>query len=455
MTIIPIKPTQNPVLRPFWRKRARNRVLYGGRSSSKSWDAAIEAVKLADYTKKRILCTRQFQNKIEESVYTLIKKQIDRFNLSTHFRVLNNKVIGTQWGSEFMFYGLWRHIDEIKSLEDIDILWIEEAHNLTEAQWEILEPTIRKEGSEVWIIFNPRYINDFVYQKFVVNPPPDTVVRMINFDENPYLSDTIMKVIENKKEADRDAFEHIYLGVPLNDDDAVIIRRSWIEAAVDAHLKIDGLGGGQAVGYDVADSGDDLNATVSMDGSICNDTEQWKAKADELNKSTKRVMLTANKLNASIIYDSIGVGAHTGSTLNDLGFVDHAKFNAGAKVVKPKLKYNGVLNSDFFSNLKAQAWWILADRFRNTYNAIHKGEQFKPDDLISISSDCSNLQQLMVELSTPRKDFDKAGRVKVESKADLKARDVKSPNLADAFIMAANKGLVSRSTVNAINVSGF
>ncbi|EPO2685815.1 phage terminase large subunit, partial [Shigella flexneri] len=77
-------------------------------------------------------------------------------------------------GSEFVFYGLWRNIEEIKSLEGIDVLWLEEAHALTEYQWKILEPTIRKEGSECWFIFNPGLVTDFVWRNFVVDPPEGT-----------------------------------------------------------------------------------------------------------------------------------------------------------------------------------------------------------------------------------------------------------------------------------------
>jgi phage terminase large subunit len=154
MQSLTARPTLNPVLRSFWREPARNRVLYGGRASSKSWDAAGFATFLASNYKIRVLCVRQFQNKIDESVYTLLKHQIERFGLSDQFRILDNKIIGRETASEFLFYGLWRSIDEIKSLEGIDILWIEEGHNLTEEQWKVLEATIRKEDSQVWIIFN-------------------------------------------------------------------------------------------------------------------------------------------------------------------------------------------------------------------------------------------------------------------------------------------------------------
>lgn len=434
----------NPNLKEFWRVKARNRVLHGGRSSSKSWDAAAMAVILGQNYKIRFLCTRQFQNKIEESVYSLLKSQIDRLGL-TGYKILKNKIIHTITGSEFLFYGLWRHIDEIKSLEGIDICWIEEAHNLSSAQWEILEPTIRKQGSQFWIIFNPKFATDFVWQRFVVKPPPKTIVRQINYPENPFLSDTILDVIEAKKAEDFDDYEHIYLGVPRNDDEGCIIRMSWLMAAVDADktLGVD-FTGPKNTGFDVADGGADLCATVGFNGSRVEYVEEWKAREDELDKSTYRALANARKIdqNCSVIYDSIGVGAGTGAFLNGVGFKDHMKFNAGGKVVNPKQLYCDIKNADFFSNIKAQAWWLVADRLKNTYNAVHNGHTFAPDEMICISSECAMLDKMLTELACVKRDYDNQGRVKVESKKDLDKRDIPSPNLADAFILGAIKGLV-------------
>ena len=105
-------------------------------------------------------------------------------------------------------------------------------------------------------------------------------------------------------------------------------------------------------------------------------------------------------------------------------------------------------NAEFFSNLKAQAWWQVADRARNTYNALNNGHSFDSDEMLSISSSVKYLERLKTELSTPKRDFDKAGRVKVESKEDLAKREIDSPNLADAFIMGASISLVNASLGN-------
>jgi phage terminase large subunit len=434
----------NPALNDFWDAPARNRVLYGGRASSKSWDAAAYAIFLAQLCEIKVLCVRQFQNKISESVYTLLKIQIERYGLKNRFKITENRILCIDTGSEFVFYGLWRHIDEIKSIEKIDILWSEESHLLSRDQWAVLEPTIRKEGSECWFIFNPRLSTDFVYKRFVTNPPPNTIVRKINYTENPFLSDTMLNIINAAKAEDEEEYMHIYEGVPRTDDNNSIIKRSHLMAAIDAHkaLGID-PSGARKLGFDVADDGEDLCAMVEAYGSLAVWSDMWKAKEDELLKSVTRVWTAARDRSASITYDSIGVGATSGAKINELNIehkakIRHTKYFAGGSPSRPNSYYAGtkVENRDFFANIKAQSWWIVADRLRNTYNAVKNGQQFKDDEMIFIDSSMPNLDKLIDELSTPKKDFDNAGRVKVESKGDLKKRNVSSPNLADAFIMA-------------------
>lgn len=437
----------NPNLVDFWFKdgvpaeqnfiRCRHRVLYGGRASSKSYEFAGMASNIAQQYKTRFLCVRRYQNKIKESVYTLIKDQIDRFDMPG-FNVMATTIEHDN-GSEFVFYGIERNTDEIKSFEGADILWIEEAHNLTQDQWQILKPTIRKEGSEIWISFNPKLITDFVYQRFIVNPPADTRVRLVNYLENPFLSDTALRDIEDLKAEDHEEYEHIYLGVPRSDDNMAVIKRPWLEAAIDAHEKLGmDLSGAQTVGYDVADSGDDKNAISEFDGAVCHHVEEWKAPEDELSQSARRAWSRVQK-HGRMVYDSIGVGAHVGSTLKSNGIVGgYYKFNAGGAVVNPDKDYAPkIKNKEKFENLKAQAWQDVADRLRNTFNAVNKGIVYPASDLISISGDIDKLERLKTELSTPRKRYSKRGLDMVETKDELAKRGVSSPNLADAFIMGA------------------
>jgi len=440
----------NPALQGFWFDgdpapenfiKVRNRVLYGGRASSKSWEFSGMAQSIGAQYRTRFLCVRRFQNKIKESVYTLIKAQIDNFG-TPGYEALASEIHHAN-GTSFTFYGIEKHTDEIKSFEGADILWIEEAHNLTKDQWDILEPTMRKQGSEIWVSFNPKLMTDFIYQRFIIDPPPSTRSRLINYTENEFLSETMLAVISAKREEDEEEYQHIYLGVPLTDDESAAIKRSWLEAAIDADIKLGvDLSGARCVGYDVADSGDDKNATAMFDGAICEDIDEWKAPEDELTKSTKRAW--AQVRNGKMLYDSIGVGAHVGSTLKemDIQFGYH-KFNAGGAIINPEKEYApGITNKDKYENLKAQAWQEVADRLRNTYNAVNKGMVYPSSELMALRSDLPFLQRLMTELASPRKSYSKKGLDMVESKVDLSKRGVKSPNLADAFVMGACPHLI-------------
>lgn len=435
----------NPNLRGFFEARGiRNYVLYGGRASSKTYHTAAFCVYLAANYRAKFLCVRQYQNRIADSVKTVIEECIYRLGIESEFRITDNEITHKRTGSTFAFLGIQRNLKEIKGIAGIDILWIEEAEDLTEEQWRILEPTIRAEGSKIFIVFNPRFSSDFVYKRFVVNPPPDTLARRINYDENPFLSQTMIDIIKAAEAEDYDEYEHIYLGVPRNDDESVIIKRSWVEAAIDAH-KVLGFepSGAKRIGFDVADSGNDLCANVFAHGSVVSWAHEWKGEEDELLKSCMKTYEQARQREAEIIYDSIGVGASAGAKFAELNSahpklrkIIYSKFNAGGGVFNPDGSYQpGIKNKDMFSNIKSQAWWLVADRFRNTYNAVRKGETFRDDELISIASDCPHLDKLIDELSTPKRDYDANGRVKVESKKDMAKREVASPNLADAFIM--------------------
>lgn len=441
----------NPALKPFWQTKSDLKILKGGRASSKTWDTAGFAIFLASNYSLKFLCMRQFQNRIEDSVYAVLKIQIERFGLSDEFTVQKSIIIHKTTGSSFHFYGIHRHISEIKGFEGADIGWIEEGEGLTAEQWTVIEPTLRKEGAEGWILYNPYLVSDFV-EKFKHDPDNGVIVRHINYDENPFLSQTMLRKINRMKETDYDEYVHIYLGVPKTDDDSVVIKRSWIEASIDAHIKL-GIEetGSKRIGFDVADSGADKNSQVYAHGIIALWSENWKGKEDELHKSCNRVYNKAISLGASVDYDSIGVGAGVGPKFQELnesrlnqsisGSVRYNKFVAGAKVVNPDGNYidtddEQIKNKDFFKNLKSQAWWLVADRFRNTYDAVINGIEFEEENLISISSDMPNLADLVTQLSTPRREFDLSGKVVVESKEKLSKRGVDSPNDADAFIMA-------------------
>lgn len=377
-------------------------------------------------------------------MYTVVKEKIEQAGWEDEFDIGVSSIKHKVTGSEFLFYGIARNLTDIKGTEGVDICWIEEGEGLTPQQWEVIDPTIRKEGSEIWLLWNPRYATDFVQSELPRLLGDSCVIRHINYTENPFLSDTARAKAERLNLADPEKYKHIYLGEPLTDQDSVIIKRSWLDACIDAHEKIPGmLDGISTVGYDVADSGDDKNATTHAKGSVILNTDEWQGLEDKLQESTSLSWNLARATGSRLVYDSIGVGAGVGSKASELNTangckVEHLAFNAGGKVVNPDLYYDvdaKIKNKDHFANVKAQAWWLFADRVRKTYEAVVLGKQYPIDELISFSSKCKNLEALLIELSTPRKAFDGNGRVKVESKEDMKKRGIKSPNLADSAIM--------------------
>lgn len=202
---------------------ARYKVMYGGRGGGKSWSIARVLVLLATMSKLRILCAREFQNSIADSVHRLLSDQIYSLGLIGKFEITKTS-IRAENGSEFLFKGLRHNAAEIKSTEGIDVCWVEEAQRVSADSWELLLPTIRKESSEIWISFNPYGAEDPTYKRFVQSPPPNSWVRRINYDENPHFPDVLRQEMEHSRATDPDGYAHIWLGEPNAVSDAQVLR---------------------------------------------------------------------------------------------------------------------------------------------------------------------------------------------------------------------------------------
>lgn len=165
---------------------ARYKVAHGGRGSAKSWTVARMLVLKAFAAPLRILCARETQKSIQESVHRLIKDQIGLLGLEEAFEVQETRILGRN-GSEINFIGIRQQgIANVKSLEGTDVCWVEEAQVVTKRSWDFLTPTIRKPGSQIWITFNPELDTDETYTRFVVNPPEGALVIECNWQDNPW-----------------------------------------------------------------------------------------------------------------------------------------------------------------------------------------------------------------------------------------------------------------------------
>ena len=175
---------------------SRYQVYYGGRGGGKSWQIARGLILRAFLNKSLILCTREIQNSINDSVLRLLSNQIELMGLSYFFEIQKTTIRGRN-GSEFIFKGLnGLTIDSIKSLEGVDYCWVEEAHSVSEHSWSILIPTIRKETngvqSQIIASFNPDMADDPVFTRFVLNGPPSTYICKINYTDNEHCPQTII-----------------------------------------------------------------------------------------------------------------------------------------------------------------------------------------------------------------------------------------------------------------------
>jgi phage terminase large subunit len=189
----------------------RYRVGYGGRGSAKSWDFARALLIHGTQRSLRILCGREFQSSIKDSVHRLLVDQIHLLELRDFYDVWKKTIIGAN-GTEFLFKGLRRDIQEVKSTEGIDICWLEEAQAISDQSWETIIPTVRKEGSEIWATFNPLHESDATYQRMVVHPPARSIVRKHNYRDNPWLPAVLLEEAEQLKLRDPDAYEHVWNG---------------------------------------------------------------------------------------------------------------------------------------------------------------------------------------------------------------------------------------------------
>ena len=189
----------------------RYKILYGGRGSGKSWGVARVLLAIGRRKKVRVLCAREFQNSISDSVHALLADQIKSLGLEDFYEVQNTAIYGKN-GTEFLFAGLKHNITKIKSFEGVDICWVEEAQTTSKSSWDVLIPTIRKENSEIWITFNPELDTDETYKRFVVVPPSNAKVVKVNYSDNPWFPSVLRDEMEDLKARDMDAYLNVWEG---------------------------------------------------------------------------------------------------------------------------------------------------------------------------------------------------------------------------------------------------
>jgi phage terminase large subunit len=172
------------------KERARYKVVCGGRGKGASWSFARSILVRGVQAPTRVLGAREIQKTIDDSVHQLFADQIAQLNLGGHYQVLSNEIRGPR-GTSIGYAGLRHNAQELKSWEGADIAWVAEATNCSKWSWNILTPTIRKDGSEIWCEFNPELDSDETWQRFVVNPPEGAIVKRLTWRDNPFFNDVL------------------------------------------------------------------------------------------------------------------------------------------------------------------------------------------------------------------------------------------------------------------------
>lgn len=389
-----------PLFDSWW----RHAVIEGGRYSLKSHTVARFLLLIARQKRARIACLRQFQKNITDSSYQLLIDLIQQYGFS-EFIWTNDTITNTNTGSTFIFKGLDRNVETtIKSLEGIDIAWIDEAQTITLKSIRILNPTIRKRGSKIIWTLNRLTNLDPVISYFITTPPRKDVWHLeVDYRialKNGWLSDEILYEIEQCRIHHPEDYAHDYLGKALAISDKNIIQTAQVVEAMGREVDDEGA---IEVGVDVARLGGDRTVFVKRKGL------KEIARASYTKKRTTEVCdLLVNFVGADkdvlIKIDDTGVGGGVTDEMIARGY-NVIPINFGAKASNP----------DKYPNLISEAWFYLQSIIDN----------------ISITND----KDLLVELSNREWKMDSKGRRGVESKDDYKKRGFRSPDLADATIL--------------------
>ncbi len=222
-----------PLFQPY-----RYKALYGGRGSGKSHSIASALVSLGFHKSLRILCAREIQRSIGASVKQLLDDKIESAGLREHYITTDRNITGKN-GTQFLFAGLRTNPDSIKSMEGIDIAWVEEANTVSQRSLDLLVPTIRKPDSELWFSWNRRHTNDPVDNMFLGGePPPNSILVEANWRDNPWFPDVLNEEMLWDKRRDKDKWLHVWEGHPIKRSEARVFR-NWEVDDLDDRLAQD------------------------------------------------------------------------------------------------------------------------------------------------------------------------------------------------------------------------
>lgn len=433
-----------PLLAP-----CRYKFISGGRASGKTTFAAAYFVAKALTKRARLLCGREIQKSIKHSNYQSIKKAARSLGVEHLFKFTLDRIICTQTGSEILFQGLWANTDQILSMEDIKYVWLEQAESISEESLELLTPTIRTPGSEILATYNPRYPSDAI-ERLADRVRGHSCEVTINYDDNPHFPAEMeieRHICETKAP---DSYGHIWKGLHRQSNvERTVLPYNLLLRAVGAADKLRYLGTSYGyAGVDVADGGADKPSLAVRYGSTVVLCKELNDKNGNEIANTVLTELGRYRI-ARCHYDVTGVGAsmkaefyRRNKKYGGLPFTPDP-FLFGGKIQGETTTYlYPFSNKDYFSRANAQGYWNLRLRLDNTIRMLD-GQTKGVDLNYCLFLPKNTPDKILRELSQVVYDFDGSDKLRINKQPKQEGTNIKmkSPNLADAIMMAFSRDI--------------
>lgn len=404
--------------KPLLNSQYRNKLYYGGRAGGKSFAFADCLLLLGRSDKLFVACVREVQNSIKDSVYKLLKDRAEHYEFDD-YRFYEDRIENVITGTRFVFKGLKdQNKQNIKSLEGVDICWIEEGQSISKDSWDVLNPTIRKKGSQIWVSMNREEENDPIWKAVASNPDEKTYICKVNYYDNPYCPDEMKYLAEKCKQDNYDDYEHIWLGAPVAQGNTKLISAKDVRKAIE--LKMLKSDSPLVIGVDVARFGDDKTVFCYRRGRLVVKLEARSGLSTV--EVANYLMAEIRDLHPARIFIDVGAnGAGVYDILVDRGMGEIVEgVNFGGKAIY----------DDRYFNKRAEMWGEANEWLRQELPV-----QIPNDD------------ELLDDLCSVNKKYDSKGRLQLESKEEVKKRIGRSPDRADAFVLTFAEPVIDNGKV--------
>ena len=429
---------------------SRYKVAYGGRGSAKTRTFGALLVIRCKEQKTRVACVREVQKSITESAKKVIEFWIHEMGYDDFFDI-KSYTIDARNGSHIFFSGASSSTEEqIKGWEDVDLVWFEEAHRMSVSTREILFPTIRKPGSELWFSFNPKFRHDPVFRDFVLTKRRNAIVRKVNYNENPWFPEELEEERLLCLENEPGRYEHIWLGQTDDEgEERLVLPYPLVEDCVAAYEKAPkDIDVRKDAGLDPSDTGSDKSALVIRRGPFVEDVYAWAEAVDDATRKSN-LICKDNSIN-KLFYDATGIGNGVRITMNQLYpnpkerpfYLEPVQF--GSSVEGPEEEWTfGVSNKAHFARRNAQLAWALRMRADNSRKFL-KGQDVDPEKCLFINPDIKLLEDYKAQLAQPFWSENKSSHIEIDKMGDTEVSPDKYDATALAFAHDSRNGLRQR-----------